>query len=295
MANQNPGKMSSGPSSFENVLVTIGVIVAAPFVIFLWISFGVREAKKGTTYVKAGWDASNAVSEARSNFKGLLDQYLPPPGKALEPESHAANLVELVDHTKENEDPEEDLPASEQQSDAALRGKLLVLDLRKREIDDAHGFLPAKLRACSPDEVDVLVWLDWQRGVYRYSGGGTYSISCCDIRFVERDTFRCILKSTVSSSKSPPKRKPVGQHQTFRPTREVAESIAESYRREQIHRRLDKIGVETNVIDMGDGRPNLIDRLVESGIYLGTKEGERAFRDILTEYGIDVAALEQRK
>ncbi len=50
-----------------------------------------------------------------------------------------------------------------------IQKKMIVIDLREKDIDSAYWDLPDELRATTPDEVGTVVWLEWdkiQRMIY---------------------------------------------------------------------------------------------------------------------------------
>jgi hypothetical protein len=64
--------------------------------------------------------------------------------------------------------------------------KLVVVDVKDKDLDSLHDDLPNDLRAATPEEATTVVWLQWdKREVGTYSSGGKAYQWFCDVTVID--------------------------------------------------------------------------------------------------------------
>lgn len=61
-----------------------------------------------------------------------------------------------------------------------LKGKVVLVNLHKRELDDLHRFIPEELRAESLNEVGTVIWLEWDHKWVRGSKAPVCKLTVID-------------------------------------------------------------------------------------------------------------------
>jgi hypothetical protein len=128
----------------------------------------------------------------RSPFRGQIDSYLTPP-VGIAPAGTAV-------------------------------GKLVIVDVGKKDVDSLQEDLPDDLRARGPADVTTVAWLKWsQESVGSYKSGGSALQWSCQITVIDLATRRQIASQRIVGSPPPwaTVGKPGASHSGDKPRNEV--------------------------------------------------------------------------
>lgn len=83
-------------------------------------------------------------------------------------------------------------------------GKMLIVDLREGEVDDLYFALRPEVRATSPEEVETLAQIRWEkRVVARYSNGAPASRWFAFVGIVDLASGRTLADQEFAGSEPP--------------------------------------------------------------------------------------------
>jgi hypothetical protein len=89
-------------------------------------------------------------------------------------------------------------------------GKMVVVNVANRDLDDLHFDLPDNLRASSPGQVAIVARLHWRHAtVGMYKGGGSAGQWTCDVEVIDR--VKWTLLGSQKFIGSPPPQSFVGR------------------------------------------------------------------------------------
>jgi hypothetical protein len=98
-------------------------------------------------------------------------------------------------------------PASAGRNAAGPRpggGKMVVVSVKERDLDDLHFDLPDNLRASTPDEAALVARLRWiQATVGIYKGGGSASQWSCEVEVIDRATWTMLGSQKIVGEPPP--------------------------------------------------------------------------------------------
>lgn len=107
-----------------------------------------------------------------------------------------------------------------------IKGKVIVIDIDEKDIDDCFFDLPSDLRAASPEEVGTVIWLDWGEVLIgRYTdGAGGYQITC-KVTVIDKAKTAIVGEATFKGSEPPSVKSGSGDRTGDKPTDDVSDYI----------------------------------------------------------------------
>ena len=113
-------------------------------------------------------------------------------------------------------------------------GRVVLVDLKEKDIDRMHFEIPDGLRAATPEEVTTIVWLEWdRREVAKYTSGGSAYQWFCTLTVIDLKTKGRITSQAFTGS-DPPKMafgKRFESHEGDKPTQEIPNFLTKLPRR----------------------------------------------------------------
>jgi hypothetical protein len=96
------------------------------------------------------------------------------------------------------------LPVSFQKA-GPVQKKMIVIDMREKDVDSLYWDLPEELRAATPDEVGTVVWMEWdkiQRMIYGTKPGWQHHVKVTVIDMSRKTVVAhgCFIGSMPPSS-----------------------------------------------------------------------------------------------
>lgn len=68
-----------------------------------------------------------------------------------------------------------------------LRGKIIPIDIDKKEVDDIYWEMPEDMRADKPDDVGTIVWLKWgKEQIGTYTGGSAAEVQTVVVTVIDK-------------------------------------------------------------------------------------------------------------
>jgi hypothetical protein len=108
-----------------------------------------------------------------------------------------------------------------------VKGKVIPVNLKSKDVDWLYYDLPDNLRPTSPGEVGTVVWLDWGEvkvGQYGSGGGGAF-VQTCKVTVIDK-ARRAIVGETVVRGSDPPRSSRRGSSASgSKPTTEVVQYL----------------------------------------------------------------------
>ena len=80
-----------------------------------------------------------------------------------------------------------------------LKGKVVLVDRNKRELDGLHRAIPAAMRAENINEIGTVVWLEWD---YKWVRGGRAPV--CKVSVIDRARNVVVGEETFEGQPPPP-------------------------------------------------------------------------------------------
>jgi hypothetical protein len=119
-------------------------------------------------------------------------------------------------------------PAARAKDETAyVKGKVIPVNLKSKDVDWLYYDLPDDLRPASPAEVGTVAWLDWGEvkvGEYGKGGGGAF-VQTCKVTVIDK-ARRAIVGETVVRGSDPPKSSRRGASASgSKPTAEVVQYL----------------------------------------------------------------------
>ena len=89
---------------------------------------------------------------------------------------------------------------------AMIRGRVIPVDMRTRNIDEIYFRLPEEIRSVSPDDVGTILWLQCgKQDVGRYEGGAPARVQTCEVTLIDKATFSVVAQRDFRGSEPPEK------------------------------------------------------------------------------------------
>jgi hypothetical protein len=107
-----------------------------------------------------------------------------------------------------------------------LRGKIIPVDVDKKEVDGLYWDMPEDLRADRPDDVGTVVWLKWDKvKVGTYEGGTAAEAQTADVTVIDRKDW-AVTHTTHIQGDDPPRTKKRSETGVGpRPTKQVIDYL----------------------------------------------------------------------
>jgi hypothetical protein len=99
-------------------------------------------------------------------------------------------------------------PFNQQVTTPKLQGKILVVNLVTRAVDELFHELPSDRRANVPEEVGVVVWMDCDTNTFHYTEPAVWVQEHCEVSMIDWSA-RLIRYQTEFAGASPPDTIPV--------------------------------------------------------------------------------------
>jgi hypothetical protein len=181
-------------AALKKLLRFIGVLMAAVVVI--------------TTY----WVLrENQRADQLAPWTALIETYMPPDNVRAARDAHASDTRFAGSAA------------------ARIKRHVIPIDLKSRRVDPLYFEMPANLRSSTPDDVQTLVWLDWNEEIVgKYNNGVPARVHVCDVTVLDKTSLRVIAQRTFRGEPPPKEISTSSTSQGIggRPNRQIVQYLA---------------------------------------------------------------------